>query len=106
MYNVSFDPEIDSSRLKNVLLYRISGMLGPTKCFNSMTMLLPLKLPELQDLQGNTIAVKTRCSYDTSTDTIDNKFGHKWWLCKKLLHQFSTIKSRDVEYKCVASIKC
>ena len=25
--------------------------LGPTKSFDSMTMLLPLKLPELQDLQ-------------------------------------------------------
>ena len=40
-----------SSRLKNVLLYRISGILGPTKSFDNITMVLPLKLPELQDYQ-------------------------------------------------------
>ena len=34
-----------------MLLYRISGISGTTKCFDSMTMLLSLKLPELQDLQ-------------------------------------------------------
>ena len=38
--------EIDSSRLNNVLLYRIGDILGPTKLFDSMAMLLPLNLPE------------------------------------------------------------
>lgn len=63
-YNVSFDPEIDSSRLKNALLYQLSDILGPTKCFDGMTMFLPLKLPDpvttrsVTTNQGNAITIK------------------------------------------------
>ena len=63
-YNVSFDLEIDSFRVNNLLLYRVSGILGPTKRFDSMTMLLPLKLPELQDLQRLIRRIHSQSKHD------------------------------------------
>lgn len=63
-YNVSFDPDIQSGRLKSALLHNLDDILGETRIFDGMTMFLPIKLPDavtsraVKTNQGNDITVK------------------------------------------------
>lgn len=63
-YNVSFDPDIQSGRLKSALLHNLDDILGTVHCFDGMTMFLPKKLPDQETVRtvttrtGNDITVK------------------------------------------------
>jgi len=63
-YNVSFDPDIQSNKLKSALLHDLDDILGTTRCFDGMTMFLPKKLEEptttktVTTRQGNDITIK------------------------------------------------
>ena len=63
-YNVSFDPDVQSPKLKGALLHDLDDVIGKTRCFDGMTMFLPIQLTEdplvktVTTRQGNDITIK------------------------------------------------
>jgi aubergine-like protein len=63
-YNVTFEPDIQSNKLKSALLHDMDDILGTTRCFDGMSMFLPKKLPDaittktVKTRQGNDITLK------------------------------------------------
>ena len=49
-YNVQFSPEIGSSRFKSAMLHKIDGEIGNVRCFDGMTMFMPIELPEKKNV--------------------------------------------------------
>lgn len=45
-YVVSFQPDIQSMKLKGFLMFSMEDMLGTVRCFDGMTLFLPKKLPD------------------------------------------------------------
>ena len=45
-YVVSFDPDIQSQKLKGFILFSIEDVIGKVKVFDGMTLFLPIRLPE------------------------------------------------------------
>jgi len=63
-YNVTFEPDIQSNKLKSALLHELDDVLGTTRCFDGMTLFLPKKLADpittraVKTRQGNDITLK------------------------------------------------
>ena len=63
-FSFSFNPDIQSPKLKSALLYDMEDVMGKTRCFDGMTLFLPIKLSEdvtikqVTTRQGNDITIK------------------------------------------------
>ena len=63
-YVVSFDPDIQSQKLKGFLLFKMADLIGNVKVFDGMTLFLPKKLSEpevervVETRDGSSIKVK------------------------------------------------
>lgn len=63
-YHVGFQPEIQSTKLKCALLHELDDILGTVRCFDGMTMFLPLQLPDREIVrhvttrQGDDVTIK------------------------------------------------
>jgi len=69
-YNVSFSPDIQSPKLKSALLYEMEDVMGKTRCFDGMTLFLPIRIKEdvtvkpVTTRQGNEITITIKYTND------------------------------------------
>ena len=78
LYNVVFDPDIQSSRFKSAMLHKVDDVIGTTRCFDGMVMFLPKKLPELvtkkcvksQKGEDITITITHRCAVPANSPSV------------------------------------
>lgn len=59
-YVVSITPDVGNTRFRHALLHKCNHIIGNTKCFDGMTLFLPLKLEE----QHTSIPVKSEKGED------------------------------------------
>ena len=57
-YRVDFKPDIDSKKLRIALLCSQEQLLGKTKAFDGMTLILPKKLQDPVSFNRNTFYIK------------------------------------------------
>nr|AFQ20832.1 PIWI [Hydra vulgaris] len=62
LYNVVFDPDVQSSKFRHAMLHKIDDVIGSTRCFDGMIMYLPKKLSE----PVTKLSVKTNKNEDIS----------------------------------------